>query len=110
MLINNNVEVSKKKVRNFQRLPSVHYQIGLPLPAPIATMISLINYSYVLVKDLRTLCKKQKKKKKREKKLNLKKSKNNGAPKYHILFRKKMILLNETLKKKQKIVWKKEKK
>ena len=63
MLINNNVEVSKKKVRNFQRLPSVHYQIGLPLPAPIATMISLINYSYVLVKDLRTLCKKQKKKK-----------------------------------------------
>ena len=41
MLINNNVEVSKKKVRNFQRLPSVHYQIGLPLPAPIATMISL---------------------------------------------------------------------
>ena len=71
MLINNNVEVSKKKVRNFQRLPSVHYQIGLPLPAPIATVISLINYSYLLVKDLRTLCKKQKKKK-CEKKLNLK--------------------------------------
>ena len=109
MLINNNVEVSKKKVRNFQRLPSVHYQIGLPLPAPIATVISLINYSYLVVKDLRTLCKKQKKKK-MWKKIKLKKRKNNGAPKYHILFRKKMILLNETLKKKQKIVWKKEKK
>ena len=29
------------------------FQVGLPLPAPIAIIISLINQSYLPVKDLR---------------------------------------------------------
>ena len=41
--INNNAEVLK--VRQFQ--------VRLPLPAPIAIIISLINQSYLPVKDLR---------------------------------------------------------
>ena len=62
------------------------FQVGLPLPAPIA-IISLINQSYLPVKDLRFFARAKK----------TKKLKNMGAPKYYFFFRKKMILLNETL-------------
>ena len=50
--INNNAEVLK--VRQFQ--------VRLPLPAPIAIIISLINQSYLPVKDLRFFARAKKKK------------------------------------------------
>ena len=79
-LINNNVELlrTEENFRNF------HYQIGLPLPAPVAIKTSLINYLYLLLKDI---------KKKSWEKIKIR---NNKAPKCHIFFKKKMILLNET--------------
>ena len=53
------------------------FQVGLPLPAPIA-IISLINQSYLPVKDLRFFARAKKKQ-----------LKNMGAPKYYFFFRKK---------------------
>ena len=63
--INNNVEVLKKEVRKFQRLPSSNRS-----STSISNNNSVINYSCLLLRKLRILYKKQKKKK--DKKLNLK--------------------------------------
>ena len=100
-LINNNVELlrTEENFRNF------HYQIGLPLPAPVAIKTSLINYLYLLLKDIRVLYKDQKKKAEKKLKLEITKLLNVISS-----LRKKWFSWMRLSNKKQKIGWKIEKK
>ena len=100
-LINNNVELlrTEENFRNF------HYQIGLPLPAPVAIKTSLINYLYLLLKDIRVLYKDKKKKAEKKLKLEITKLLNVISS-----LRKKWFSWMRLSNKKQKIGWKIEKK